>query len=505
MLRLDRATIIRVVKYSLVLLAAVVLAAGVLYILNNGRIVIKPPAGVRITSFSYCATQCENLVVVNNTDNATVPKGEYVIRVAFDNNTEYVTNTTVKGLLATTTINAKSYKYDFSAMSSGSKQHILPLADGLLVYDTDAIASTINNSFEPDQRPLAAAKRLDDKRMLLLYGTFSKVEGITESATAALYDQSSGATTNLGTVNDPVSSSNVYYGSNALYALYQQQRKIIKISDQGISQISLPENISYASNGDLPLVALNGDTLAVLSGNDFNYGYDEGVVPTTATSTITIYSLKDFSKISQIDIGKRNDILGLSLSPDGSFVVAIGSTSLISFDLKASKALLDVPAVNVDTNSIVWRNNTSYIYQEGVGGLYMADLQKSEAFSLIDTSVIRINYLSCVVNNKLYLSGSSVQNTDGARTESSSYVVNLDSTGDSTITIDDSSILRALPYSEFGYSIGYHLNNNSAVIDIDADEHSHNLALRDVYNLGYDPANYTFNFLNYTSPFKENH
>jgi hypothetical protein len=505
MLQLNRETIIRALKYIAITAAVIMLVVFTFYWINTGRIFIHAPQGVGVKSFSYCAAICENLTTAERTDSVMAPRGDYVVRVLLDNNTDYVSNVTVSGLFATTTINPKSYRYDFSASTSKNSQFILPLGQGLLVYNADEIATTANSAFQPAQRPLAAAMRVNDDQTLLLYGTTSQGEASSADALAVIYDQKSNTTRTLGAISDATSSSTVYRGNDALYVLNRDAGRITKVSASGVSTIVLPNSIKPASNATLPIVALNGEMLAVLSGNDF--AYDEDASQPTSASIVTLYSLKDFSKLKEINIGKRNDILGLSLSPDNSFVVAIGNSSLTSYEIKSGKNGLSVPAVSIDANTPTWKDNTSFIYQEGVGGVYMADLLAREAYSIIDNSILQINHITGAINDKVYLTGSAASSSPvgeiDSRAESSSYVIALNSSSNQAPDSSESSITRSLPHSSSNYSVGYHFNNQKPVLDIDTDEHSRNLAIRAVYKLGFDPADYSFNFLQYTNPFKE--
>lgn len=505
MLDINRKMILKILRYAAIVGAIILVVIFLVYWINTGRIVINTPQGSTVKGFSYCAAVCENLTTLENTSSSMVKKGDYVVRITLNNNTDYVSNVTVGGLFATTTINAKSYKYDYSASTSKNRQFIVPVGTGLLAYNADEIATTINSSLEPASRPLTAALYVDATKTLLLYGTTSKGDYSSQDALATLYDRSSNTTTFIGTVSDPVSSSTVYRGNDALYIVNSAAGRITKVAASGITTITLPNTIKPSMNAALPIVAVNGAVLAVLSGNDF--ASDEDASQPTNPSIITLFSLKDFSKTGEISIGKRSDILGLSLSPDNSFVVAIGDSTLTSYRLKDNKTVLTVPSVSSDSNAVVWKDGSSFVFQEGVGGVYIANLSSQEAYSIIDNSVLQINHLSNITGDKIYLTGSAASSSPtgetDTRSESSSYIIRLNTADSQAATPTESSITRRLPYSSADYSIGYHFSNQKTVLDIDSDEHSHNLAIRAIYKLGFDPADYSFNFLQYTNPFKE--
>lgn len=69
-------------------------------------------------------------------------------------------------------------------------------------------------------------------------------------------------------------------------------------------------------------------------------------------------------------------------------------------------------------------------------------------------------------------------------------------------------ITRDLPYSTFFFTIGYRLdqsdpNQDSIIIEIDAEEGYKNTALQHLRNLGYNPTEYNINFRNHRNPFDE--
>jgi hypothetical protein len=72
---------------------------------------------------------------------------------------------------------------------------------------------------------------------------------------------------------------------------------------------------------------------------------------------------------------------------------------------------------------------------------------------------------------------------------------------------DQHPIIQALPYSNFFYTIGYRNDlsdpsGNSIIITIDAITGYRNAAIKQIRELGYDPAQYKIEFKNYESPFE---
>lgn len=63
--------------------------------------------------------------------------------------------------------------------------------------------------------------------------------------------------------------------------------------------------------------------------------------------------------------------------------------------------------------------------------------------------------------------------------------------------------MKYLPYSSMLYSIDYQIIDNSVIIYIKSTAGYRNNAINKLYELGYDPADYTIEFSDYSNPFKE--
>ena len=74
--------------------------------------------------------------------------------------------------------------------------------------------------------------------------------------------------------------------------------------------------------------------------------------------------------------------------------------------------------------------------------------------------------------------------------------------------LNDNPIIDSLPIDGETYSVGYITDNNdksgnSIIVTVHATSGYRNSAIKDIYNLGFDPADYQIQFSDYTNPFKE--
>lgn len=478
----------------------------VVFWVGNGRVIIHPPEGSDVEQISYCAVDaCPVMEHASAKESLTIPKGDYTVNITLDNNSNYVKNVTVGGFLAKAEIDVKSYKFSPSTLEGVDKQYVIPLNGGYVTYNQDDTAKPLGNAaqLQLDIRPLSAAKYVDENNVVLIYGTHAQDENNTVNAYASLYNTNSGAVSKIGDIDVTTSAQNTYYSSNAVYVVSAIDKTITKISADGIVTKSLP--MQYSMNGSRPIVAFGKDFMAVISGNDYSPPIDDGEVeaPKPIASLITVYKISDFSKITEIDVGQRNDISDISLSPNDAWITITAKSNLISYNLKTGKKILSTPSTITESEHLVWSDDHSYLYQNGVTGLYRADLETKESYSIVDNSLLIVDYISCVIGEKVYLTASPNNPNSNTRMSQGGYTIDLSSDTSNTTVIDSDSLVRVLPYNGATFTIGYHFEKGKPVIDVDARAGSRNTAISMIYSLNQDPSDYMIIFNNYTNPFRK--
>ncbi|HMQ96623.1 MAG TPA: PEGA domain-containing protein [Candidatus Nanoperiomorbaceae bacterium] len=76
------------------------------------------------------------------------------------------------------------------------------------------------------------------------------------------------------------------------------------------------------------------------------------------------------------------------------------------------------------------------------------------------------------------------------------------------LVLDRNPIIDSLPIQAGIYAVGYVMDNtdksgNSIIVTIDAPGGYRNAAIKDIYGIGSDPADYNIQIEDYTNPFKE--
>ena len=95
-----------------------------------------------------------------------------------------------------------------------------------------------------------------------------------------------------------------------------------------------------------------------------------------------------------------------------------------------------------------------------------------------------------------------------------SLYLNQEAAGESTLGesgknfVAANPIVSQLPIEGYTYSVGYRLNQKdssgrSIIITVDTTDGYRNAAMASIYNVGFDPGDYTIEFKDYTNPFTE--
>ncbi len=494
----------RTIQRILIILVAIAVTAGliwgIVYFVTHGRIVIKALEGTAFSSFSYCMS--DNCNVVSNSASSSVitQRGTYMVQVSLSNNTSYVANVQVNGFLQTTVVEAKSKKYIPSTVTATSSQYILPIGDGFMTYDPDgAVYSTTSSSTIPLAK-LVTTQTIDKGRILFVeYKEPTEVTSVSQKV--LLYDSNSGQFSTIGELND-IDSSRVVHGSNTLYVFRAgSSSTALAVSANGITELTLPDTVTYATNNGVPILSGNDQYFAVLSGNNYASRAEGDEERTTNPSVLTLYDTS-FTTIRTIPFGTRSDISNVSFSPDGSVIAVIAEDTIATYSTKTGEKIFETRAQNLAGSSVVWRDNNSFVYQLGIGGVYMANISSKEAYSILDNSLLRITDISAIVGDKVYITAFPNKSDNYDRVDPSGYSIDLSRDAASAASVQDTSILRFLPYDGITFSIGYHFDKDSAVVlDISGSEGARNAAVQKIDELGFDAGEYTIVFRGFTNPF----
>lgn len=483
-----------------ILLGIGVITMAAVYLATHGRIAVANQGDVQ--SLVYCSDDCTSSEESTGSS-VTVPSGEYSVLVNMDNNTSYIANVRVNGFLQTTAVTPKSKKFSPSVVATSTNQYILPVGSGILTYDPDGSAYTNPSSTSLGVSKLAAAGYVNDRDLLLVEYSEATSE-VLRPENVLLYNSASGSSTAIGSVAGIQASDVLLSNGTSLQAVRHDNNgyTVLHISPSGVSETTIPKTINYALNNDVPIVASSGSLYAFVAGNDYAPNDSgESVTPTLNDEVLSLYDAS-FNKLRDIQLGKRRDISSVSFSPTGKVVAVIGENSVSIFSTSTGETVFKTLAKNTGSRPIIWQDDDTFVYQVGSGGVYFADLKNKEAYSILDNSMLRITALSSMKGNKVYLTAFPNKAGNYEHTSPDGYVIDLSQEASGLEAVGSDSIVRSLPYIGSTYTIGYHYENGSKlIVDVNAEAGARNSAIAKISDLGFDPGDYTIQFVNYTNPF----
>lgn len=474
---------------------AIVIGWCVFFLATHGRIVVEGPAGVELKSMSYCELECHTYTETQG-GSLLVGSGHYSVELVSSTNASYTTNITVGRFLSATTVTPTFTNYSLSAVGANVQRYILPVNNGYFTYDYDSGSYMINGTLGVADGVFSAVGYVAPHKLLLIQSNKGTSPEVVLPKLVYLYDTQTRTVSILGDAGTfPISSQNLSYGPNALYALTANGSgaAILKLSSSGIQKIQLPTASVEPNSIETSTFAMSEERLALISNSD--------------EPVISVYSLNDFSIIQRIHLDKYDTVSSLSFSPDNKLLtVFITEKPSLVYSLESGENILQL----LPGDSAHWVTNTSFIYHrdtsrttEDVGSLYLVDCSAKEAHSIINGNFLQIEDITTVIDNKVYFTaihtGSNGETGGGEGV--GGYVLDMNANAN-TASITDDSLLRKLPYDGLTYSITYHFDEDShLILDVSAESGSRNSAIEKIAELGFDPGDYTIQFRGYTNPF----
>lgn len=503
MIPFEKLPIKHIIKLVLFTALVVGIIWTVVFLNGHGRIKITDMDGAEIKEFSYCVCVpvCASMTEVKGSS-AILPNSQYTVKVITSDNTSYITNVTVNNFLRTTNITAKSEKFAVSPVLTSSEQNVIPLGSGNFVTFDGSGKGYVTESLPVVPGSIRFAQYVTPQDVAIILDQPRS----SDQTQVFIYNTAMKSLQKLGDIPPGEGSLGVYRGGNNLTAIRQEASSatIFTISSTGITSQKIPTTIPISLVGEVPVAVSDSNHIVTLSGNNYVPEGDGDGSRGGSEAKITVYAKPSLTEVKSISVGTRSDISGLSLSPDGKTVIALGDSSLSAYNLETGENIFNSPLDNTGPSSVIWNSDSSFVYQSGINGVYMADLTKKESFSIIDSSLLRVTGVSSIIDGRIYLSAFPNKQGNSERTNPDGYAVNLNKTVSNTENTEEDSIIYSLPHDGLTYSISYHFDDNSKlIIDIYGADGTRNWAIAQLLDIGFDPANYTYEFHDYTSPFLE--
>jgi len=218
--------------------------------------------------------------------------------------------------------------------------------------------------------------------------------------------------------------ADVSCGSDRMYVVDRSRRVVFEIGIDGVVELEFSDSEMIASaNRDL-IVSANDAGIAVLYGRDFvdpfsvDHLGSEVVYPDDPPETPPNQSLEEAQIVVGmrgggedvvIELGDRDDIFALSLSPNGRYLAVMSSGVVTIYDTASGSELYRLPAITTGRGDLLWYDDESFLLLTN-SAILISRVATRETFSIMARtreraiqrmSVVHDGYLYFTVNQRM--------------------------------------------------------------------------------------------------------
>jgi len=410
--------------------------------LSYGRMVIVTKGGVAVDRVLYRAPgEFGGTRAFERSIN--VAKGEYIVDVLLDDGSMYITMVEARSFIRPTRIRPRALALEPELLSGRMYENVLPLRDGIYMGYASGMLPHIH--FPQDfralnmgvQRVSRACRASDEYLILLGHRARDRVD-----YTVAVYGMASDTYRVVQVSSEGLMSGSVdaFCGSNVMYIV--DKSGVYEVGLEGVVEVGLRDHETIASaNGNL-VISMGAKHLAVLYGSDFidpfsivreydnrmsfpvdtddpligdiewpeDGGWDDffpdGVEEDFdghVEEARIVVSRRDGGGVDAvIELGERNDVFAISLSPGGDYLAVLGGGFVTIYDVMSGAELYTLPVITVTRDDLVWYDDERFFLLTG-GAVIVSNASTRETFSIMARTRERaIHRLSAVHDGYLY-------------------------------------------------------------------------------------------------------
>jgi len=434
------------------LFAAMILAAIVQYVATHGFVSVKNASGDKLSLININESLSDKQEVSNG---AIVTSGTYAVRNDVDGRLR-LANVTVPGWLQTAQITFDAPVNHpikrVAALTNGalvgrvgslrSYDSALPMLSELATHPTgDVFGLDVGN--QPLSTQLYRPQLFNGTSLIGFVG--GEEEGTEGAGPLATYDVTTGTVTKL-TDNSFTPDDTQFFASrspgNDGLLVYDKVFGTYTYYKNGVSsEIKLQTPAAF--DDVVPILDINGDMLAVLSGENFVPSTSDGAPALEKDSVVTLYSLTTGKKTSSYTIRKSNKISEIAVSKDGS-VATIDNDLLWVYD-KSGTLTLTNPFET--TSQVFWRDNTNLYALSADNNVTRVDTQKKHLTSVFSAGTLGVS-AAHIDGNMLYFTAFNNKNPVSSLPDG--YVVDLGTTSNNRYS---ETVVNKLPLGNNDYQI----------------------------------------------------
>lgn len=390
------------------LFVAAVFISIVWYIATHGILSVDGANEDKLSIVNLAGDLSETQEVKNG---AVIAAGTYAVRNDVDGRLRTVT-VTISGWLQTT-------KTTLDSLTNHPIQRIAAITDGVLIGQPGALYSYSTN--EPTLTDIATHPANDpfglNVSTTTLTRSLSQPQPLNSTSLVGLVTDNPGDTEGLSQLvrYDPTTNSYTKITEDSF-----RDREPVIITSQSLGGDGVlvfdKKDSSYtyyknaqkktinletpaARNDGTPIVDINGNMLAVLSGNDYipPGGDGESSATPTKDSVVTLYDLATGQKTTSFTLRTSNSISSISTSPEGA-VAVIDDDQLWVYT--KSGMLIAANPFTV-TSQTFWRNSNDLYAVSADNNITRLSIDKRQLASVFTSSVLGVSSAH-LAGNSLY-------------------------------------------------------------------------------------------------------
>jgi len=418
-------------KAVVIVLCALVILPIVIYIiymeLNYGRLVVEAERGVGVERVLLGASDELNRERFFERS-INVAKGEYAVDILLDDGSVYIAQVEIRSWLRPTRVRPRALDLEPVQISNRLYEHIIPLNNGVVMGYRLSQMPFIHfpNEFRDlnlGVGQIGGACRASSDAIILL-GSAPQF-GVPGDFGISIYNIRSDTNRTMRVTDGRLMNVDTFAlcSRDRMYIVDRARRMIFEVSMDGIEEIRLRDGELIASAHRDLIVSANSTHVAMLHGRDFvdPFSLAPAYIPDTEWShiysdypielppnhsldgaNIIIHSRDGNAEDTIIDLGDRDDIFAISLSPDSRHLAVIKGGFVTVYSVEHGERLYTLPAIVAAQEDLIWHGDERFLLLTD-SAVLISDIPNRETFSIMArTSERRIQRLSTVHNGHLY-------------------------------------------------------------------------------------------------------
>jgi len=409
--------------------------------LNYGRIAIVAGSGLSVDSVLYMSPD-EPIGTQTSKNSVNVVKGEYLVEILLSNGAMYLTTVDVQSYIRPTRIRPKTLDLEPEQLSGRLYENITPLRNGVVMGYKGGMIPQFYFPREFQHLNLGLWQvdnvcRVSNDFAIML-GREANPSDSTTGYSISAYNMTSDTyhIVQMPDVKLVSGAVDAFCGRDVMYVVDRAKRVVYAVGLEKVTEIETRDSEMIASADNGLVISANNTHTAILYGSDFvdpfsisnsycdeaerlpintdrpisgdiewpDENHDEpknchGTSVKKAKIVITSKNSEEDDVV--IELGERNDIFAVSLSPSSNHLAIISSNSVTVYNATNGAKLYMLSAIAAVRENLVWQGEKFFLLTNS--SIVVSDVTTRETFSIMAREKERaIHKLSMIHDGYLY-------------------------------------------------------------------------------------------------------